>query len=308
MDRSSPVHTPARGAAASASRTPSHARAPVRRVSPARIRLLLAGLPVALVVLAALVGPAVDPYDPITVRLVDRLRPPLGTLSGGARAWLGTDQVGKDLLAQVFEGVRISLAVGTATVGAAGLIGLVVGVASGFGGRVVDAVLMRLADLQLAFPSILLAIVIAAVLGPSVANVILTLSVTRWATFARVARAAALATKEREFVAAAQAAGAGWGRIVVRHIVPFTLPPLLVVATVELGLVILAEASLSFLGLGTTPAHPSLGLIIANGRNYLSTGWWISTLPGVVLSLIVLSVGHLGDRVRDYLDPRSRGA
>lgn len=283
-------------------------RAPTRsRRRPRGARgVFLASLPVLVLCVAAVVGPILDPYDPVTVRLVDRLRPPLSVLSGGSRAWLGTDQVGKDLLAQVLQGIRISLVVGAATVAAAGSLGLVVGVAAGTVGRATDTVLMRVADLQLAFPSILLAILIASVLGPSVGNVILTLSVTRWATFARVVRASTLATKEREFVTAARALGAGWARLVLRHVVPFTIPPLLVVATVELGLVILAEASLSFLGLGTTPAHPSLGLIIATGRNYLNTAWWISTVPGAALSVVVLSVGILGDQVRDYLDPRLR--
>jgi len=154
------------------------------------------------------------------------------------------------------------------------------------------------------FPSILLAILIAAVLGPSVANVIITLSVTRWVPFARMARASTLVTKEREFVMAALATGADLPRLVRRHIVPFAVTPLIVVATVEMGLVILAEASLSFLGLGAPPDHPSWGLIIANGRNYLSSAWWISTMPGIALSLVVIAIGQFGDAVRDCLDPR----
>ena len=272
-----------------------------------RMRLLLLwwSTPLALFVAIAVAGPVLVPYDPVTVRLGERLRPPGALLQTGARAWLGTDQVGKDLLAQVLQGARISLLVSVATVLAAGMIGLVTGVAAGYAGRTIDALLMRLADLQLAFPSILLAILIAAVLGPSVANVIITLSVTRWVTFARVARASTLVTKEREFVMAAHATGAGVARLVSRHIVPFALTPLIVVATVEMGLVILAEASLSFLGLGAPPDHPSWGLIIANGRNYLSSAWWISTTPGIALSLAVITVGQFGDTLRDYLDPRT---
>jgi peptide/nickel transport system permease protein len=269
------------------------------------LRLLAWSVPLALFVAVATVGPVLIPYDPVRVRLAERLKPPGAILETGARAWLGTDQVGKDLLAQVLQGARISLFVGVATVIAAGLIGLVTGVLAGFFGRTVDALLMRLADLQLAFPSILLAILIAAVLGPSVANVIITLSVTRWVTFARVARASTLVTKEREFVMAAHATGADLVRLVRRHIVPFAVTPLIVMATVEMGLVILAEASLSFLGLGAPPAHPSWGLIIANGRNYLSSAWWISTMPGIALSLVVLAIGQFGDTLRDYLDPRT---
>ncbi|MDR7420701.1 MAG: ABC transporter permease [Armatimonadota bacterium] len=271
-------------------------------------RLIWWSVPVGLFAVAAVAGPIVVPYDAVTVHLADRLAPPGAVLSNGTRAWLGTDQVGKDLLAQVLQGARISLQVGVATIVVAGLIGLIIGVAAGSQGKWFDALVMRLADLQLAFPSILLAILIAAVLGRSVANVIITLSVTRWVTYARIARASTLMIKEREFITAAQATGVGGFRLVYRHIVPFTLTPLVVVATVELGLVMLAEASLSFLGLGTTPASPSWGLVIANGRDYLTNGWWISTIPGVVLSLVVVSVGQFGDAVRDALDPRAGAA
>lgn len=273
-----------------------------------RRRLILWSLPLGLFAVAAIVGPIIVPYDPVTVHLAERLAPPGAVLPNGHRAWLGTDQVGKDLLAQVLQGARISLVVGVAAVIVAGLIGLVVGVGAGYRGGWLDTILMRLADLQLAFPSILLAILISAVLGRSVANVIITLSVTRWVTYARVARASTLVIKEREFVTAARATGAGTSRLIHRHIIPFTLTPLVVIATVELGLVMLAEASLSFLGLGTTPASPSWGLIIANGRDYLTNAWWISTIPGIALSLLVVTVGQFGDAVRDSLDPRAASA
>jgi len=292
-------------AAAAPFRPPGAAAPRYRRGRRMRARLLAWSTPLAVFVAVAALGPALVPYDPVTVRLGERLKPPGAVLEHGAKAWLGTDQVGKDLLAQVLQGARISLFVSVTTVIAAGLIGLVTGVGAGYAGRTTDALLMRLADLQLAFPSILLAILIAAVLGPSIANVIITLSVTRWVTFARVARASTLVTKEREFVMAAHATGARVARLVGRHIVPFAVTPLIVVATVEMGLVILAEASLSFLGLGAPPDHPSWGLIIANGRNYLSSAWWISTMPGIALSLVVIAIGQFGDTLRDYLDPRT---
>lgn len=275
------------------------------RSSRVRRRLLWWSAVLAAFAVIAIVGPVAVPYDPITVRLGDRLLPPGAHVSDGSRAWLGTDQVGKDLVAQVLQGARISLVVGVSTVVVAGLFGLAVGVVGGYRGGAFDTIMMRLADLQLAFPSILLAILIAAVLGRSVANVIITLSVTRWVVFARVARASSLVTREREFVTAALATGAGTLRLIGRHIMPFALTPLIVIATVDLGLVMLAEASLSFLGLGTTPAHPSWGLIIATGRDYLTTAWWISTIPGLALSLVVLAVGQFGDAVRDALNPRS---
>jgi peptide/nickel transport system permease protein len=268
-------------------------------------RLAAWGAPVALFVAIAVVGPILVPYDAVTVRLADRIQPPGTRLHDGTRAWLGTDQVGKDLVAQVLQGARISLLVGVATVSIAGMIGLAAGVPAGYFGGAIDGFLMRLADLQLAFPSLLLAILIAAVLGRSVTNVIITLSVTRWVTFARVTRGTTLAMREREFVTAARATGASTRRIMSRHIVPLTVTPLVIVATVELGLVILAEASLSFLGLGTPPDHPSWGLVIANGRNYLSTAWWISTIPGIALSLVILAVGLFGDQLNEYLNPKA---
>jgi peptide/nickel transport system permease protein len=268
-------------------------------------RLLLGAAPLVLFLLIAIVGPIVWPYDSVTVRTGDRMKPPLEVLRDGSKPLLGTDQVGRDLLAQVLQGARISLLVGVSTVLLAGTVGLVIGVLAGYYGGWLDTIAMRLADIQLAFPSILLAILIASVLGPSVANVILTLSLTRWVVFARVARAATLATREREFVQAARALGASDTRVLGWHVVPSTIGPLVVVATVEVGLVIIAEASLSFLGLGTPSDQPSWGATIANGRDNLNTAWWISTMPGLALSMVVLAVGWFGDRVRDLLDPRA---
>ena len=287
---------------------PATLSASPRRSTRARrrvTRLLVAATPLALFILVALVGPIVYPYDSVTTRTGERLKPPGEVVADGSIALLGTDQVGRDLLAQVLQGARISLLVGISTVAAAGLVGLLVGVLAGYYGGLIDTIAMRLADIQLAFPSILLAIMIAAVLGPSVANVIITLSLTRWVTFARVARAATLVTKERDFVTAARALGAGDRRLLGLHVVPATVAPLAVIATVEVGLVIIAEASLSFLGLGTPSDQPSWGLVVANGRAYLNTAWWISTMPGLALSLVVLAVGRFGDEVRDALDPRA---
>jgi peptide/nickel transport system permease protein len=270
-----------------------------------RVRLFLVGLPLLLFVLVAIVGPMVVVYDPITTHTGERLKPPGAALNDGSVTLLGTDQVGRDLLPQILQGARISLLVAAGTVLVAGAIGLLAGVVAGFYGGVFDMLVMRLADIQLGFPTILLAILIAAMLGPSVTNVIITLSIARWVTYGRVARASTLVAKEREFVDAARALGASDGRLLIRHILPSTLAPLIVIATVEVGLVIISEASLSFLGLGTPPDQPSWGLIVANGRAYLNTAWWISTMPGLALSLVVLAVGMFGDRLRDDLDPRA---
>ena len=271
-----------------------------------RKRLFLWSLPILFFIAAAIIGPYIWPYDSLEVRTGDRLEPPLAILRDGSRAWLGTDKVGRDILAQILEGARISLIVGGATIFLAGSIGLTFGVLAGYRGGFSDSLLMRLADIQLAFPSILLAIMIAAVLGPSVTNVILTLSLTRWVIFARVARAATLTAKEREYVLAARATGVPPLRMLVKHIIPATIPPLLVIATVEVGLVIIAEASLSFLGLGVPAGQPSWGQMVAIGRDNLNTAWWMATMPGAALSLVVLSIGLFGDQVRDELDPRAR--
>jgi peptide/nickel transport system permease protein len=269
-----------------------------------RFRLVLWSLPVLLFIAAAIVGPMLVEYNAVRVNITARLEPPGTVLTDGTRAWLGTDQVGQDVFAQVLQGARVSLLVGAATIFLAGMIGLVAGVIAGFQGGWIDTVLMRLADIQLAFPSILLAILIAAVLGPSVLNVILALALTRWVTFGRVARAATLAAKERDYVLAARSMGADSRRLLIHHIVPSTVAPLIVIATVEVGLVIIAEASLSYLGLGSPPEQPSWGRSVANGRDYLNNAWWISTMPGLALSLVVLAIGVFGDRLRDYLDPR----
>lgn len=272
-----------------------------------KARVALWAIPILVFIIAAIIGPMIVEYNPVQVNITARLETPGTVLPDGSRALLGTDQVGQDVLAQVLQGARVSLLVGAATIGLAGLIGLVTGVIAGFHGGWIDIVLMRLADIQLAFPSILLAILMTAVLGPSVLNVIIALALTRWVTFSRVARAATLATKERDYVLAARSMGADSRRLLVRHIIPSTIAPLIVIATVEVGLVIIAEASLSYLGLGSPPEQPSWGRSVANGRDYLNNAWWISTMPGLALSLVVISIGLFGDRLRDFLDPRLRG-
>lgn len=296
-------HDPSPGSASSVSGLATTRSEPAVWQSP-RFRLWLWGLPLLVFVVVAIVGPMVVEYNAVKVNIMARLEPPGAVLADGSRAWLGTDQVGQDVFAQLIQGARVSLLVGAATILLAGGIGLVTGVAAGFRGGWVDTVLMRLADIQLAFPSILLAILIAAVLGPSVINVILALALTRWVTFSRVARAATLAAKERDYVLAARAMGASSWRLLIHHIVPSTIAPLIVITTVEVGLVIIAEASLSYLGLGTPPDQASWGRSVANGRDYLNNAWWIATMPGIALSLVVLCIGLFGDRLRDYLDPR----
>jgi peptide/nickel transport system permease protein len=277
---------------------------PERRRRPGTLRIRCALGVVACYVVAAVLGPVLLAYDSVVTRTADRLLPPGATTSDGGLAVFGTDQVGQDLLAQMLQGARVSIAVGLATLLLAGLIGVAAGVVAGYFGGWIDSVLMRLADVQLTFPSILLAIFIAALLGPSVVNVVIVLAVSNWVTFARVVRSQVLTVRGREYVDATRTLGARTWHVVRRCILPACVAPVLVVATVELGHVILAEASLSFLGLGTPTSTPSWGVTIANGRNYLAEAWWIATIPGLALALLVVSFGVLGDALRDRYDPR----
>lgn len=270
-----------------------------------RRRIIVCLVIIAGYVLVALVGPMLRDYNPVQTYTQDRLLPPGSSTSQGI-ALFGTDQVGQDILSQMMLGARVSITVGAGTLLLAGIIGVTVGLIAGYRGGWVDAVLMRLADIQLSFPSILLAILIAAVVGPSVVNVIVVLAITNWVTFARVTRSQVLTVKNREYVDAARTLGAGHLHLALRTIFPACVAPILVVATVELGHVILAEASLSFLGLGVPTDVPSWGTTIANGRSYLGDAWWISTLPGLALAGLVLTCGLLGDAMRDRYDPKLR--
>ncbi len=274
------------------------------RGRPGGLRIVCSLLVVACFVVAAVIGPILLKYDPVATNLGFRLKPPGTRLPDGSLAVFGTDQVGQDVLAQMMQGARVSITVGVATLLLAGFIGVTVGVLAGYFGGWVDAVLMRLADIQLTFPSILLAIFIASILGPSVVNLVIVLSIANWVTFARVTRSQVLGIKRRDFVDATRTLGARTWHLMTRTILPSCTAPIVVVATVVLGHVILAEASLSFLGLGSPASTPSWGVTIANGRDYLSNAWWISTIPGIGLAVLVISFGVLGDALRDRFDPR----
>lgn len=256
--------------------------------------------------LLAVLGPILVPYDHVAVNTADRMLPPLSRMADGTLAFFGTDQVGRDLVPQVLVGARVSLLVGVATVVPSLAIGALIGLVAGYRGGWLDTLTMRLADIQLALPSFLVAILFASALGPSLLNVVITLALTRWVVFARVVRSTTLSVREREYIDAARLLGASPLRVMVRHVMPMTFTPLLVVATVQFGLVVLAEASLSFLGLGTPATFPSWGLIIAEGRNNLAGAWWIATIPGLFLATVVVSLGLFGDQVRDALDPHLR--
>jgi peptide/nickel transport system permease protein len=260
------------------------------------------------VVLAATFAPLVSPYDPIRQSLRERLKAPAWfPEEGRQRHLLGTDQLGRDILSRVIYGSRISLVVGFAAVLIGGAIGGLLGLISGYTGGILDEIIMLVVDGQLAFPFILLAIGIIAVLGPSFGNLIIIVGLSGWVTYARVVRAQVLTIKEREYVLAIRGLGGSTWRILARHIVPKTLAPFLVIATLELARTILLESTLSFLGLGIQPPTPSWGGMLSEGRSYLDSAWWISAFPGLVLMMTTLVVSRVGDWLRDVLDPTLRG-
>ena len=271
----------------------------------ARRRTALFGLVVvSLVVATALAAPWLSPFDPIAQDIGHRLKPPGWLDAAGRLHVLGTDHLGRDLLARVIFGAQPALLVGFAAVMISGVLGMVTGLLGGYFGGRVDDVLMRLADVQLAFPFILLAIAVIGVLGPSLPTIIVVIGVSSWVVYARVVRAAVLVLREREFVQAAQALGGGDGRILVRHILPNAFAPWLVVATLDMARVIVIESALSFLGLGVQPPAPTWGGMLADGRVYLTTAWWLATFPGFAILVTVLGINLFGDGLRDTLDPR----
>lgn len=268
--------------------------------------LALAG--VGCYVLAAIFGPLLVPYNPITTHLKDRLLSPGATTSTGATAWLGTDQLGRDLVGQLIAGARTSLIVGLCAAAGAGLVGLLVGLVSGYVRGAVDVVIMRIIDIQLAFPAILLAIVIAGLFGHTMVNIVFALAVTRWIPFARVARASALSLREREWVLAARVTGVPTRWILWRHVLPFVLGPAVAISTIEFSLIIVSEAGLSFLGVGLPVTTVSWGQTIASGEQYLNSAWWIATFPGLVLALLVVAIGIVGDQLTDPTTDRYRSS
>jgi peptide/nickel transport system permease protein len=267
-----------------------------------------AGVFVGLLAAVALAAPLLAPHDPERGSLRARLRAPTLEAPDGKAHVLGTDQLGRDILSRIIYGTRVSLTIGFAAVGVGGVVGGVLGLLAGFRGGWLDEVIMTVADAQLAFPFILLAIGIIAVLGPSFPNLIVVVGLSGWVTYARVLRSQVLSLRQRDFVSAILALGGSVPRVLVRHILPNVASTLMVIATLELARAIVLEATLSFLGLGIQPPTPSWGGMIHEGREYLDTAWWISVFPGAVLMLTSLVVSRTGDWLRDVLDPTLRGA
>lgn len=260
-----------------------------------------------LVTFGAALAPVIAPHDPNQQVLVDNKLPGFWSSEGSSEYILGTDSLGRDIFSRILYGAQISLLVGLTAVALAGAIGITLGVISGFYGRFIDDVIMRIADIQLAIPFILLAIAILAVLGQGLQNVILTLGVANWVVYGRVVRGQVLSWKEKEFVEAARSIGARDISIMIKHILPNTFASIIVIASFAVAATILAEAALSFLGLGVPPSIPTWGGMVSRGRDNILTGeWWIYTFPGLAIMLTVLGVNVIGDWLRDYLDPRMR--
>jgi peptide/nickel transport system permease protein len=270
-----------------------------------RRRTALFGLLVVLaVMLAAVFAPLVSPFDPLEQDIGQRLREPGWQDEQGRVHPLGTDHLGRDILARIIFGSRIALVVGLAAVAISGVIGMLIGLVAGYFGGRTDDFLMRLADIQLAFPFILLAIAVIGVLGPSLRNIIIVIGVSSWVVYARVVRGEVLSIREREYVHAAVALGSRHWRVLMSHVLPNTFTPWLVVATLDMARVIVIESALSFLGLGVQPPTPTWGGMLADGRVYLSTAWWLATFPGLAILITVLGINLFGDGLRDTLDPR----
>ncbi len=286
------------------SATSSPAAAPRRRLRGRLARhpgTRIGGLLILVAVAGALLAPVLTTYDPVAIATPDRLQPPSGA------HLLGTDIYGRDTLARVLYGGRISLAVGGLSVGLALLVGGTVGAVAGFWGGWVDAVVMRIADVLLAFPAILLAIGLLAFLGGGFWNVVLAIAVVYAAPLSRVARAAVLSVRHEEYVDAARAIGSGDGRILTRHVMPNAIAPVIVESTLRLALAILAEAALSFLGLGTQPPAPTWGQMIAEGRAVMTFSVWPAIGPGLAITVTVLGFNLFGDAIRDAFDPHVAG-
>ncbi len=261
---------------------------------------------IAAFVLVAILAPLLSPADPHDQSLRNRFKPPVWEEGGSWKYPLGTDRLGRDMLSRIIWGSRISLAAGVITVLLASAFGAAVGLVAGYYGGRVDAALMRITDATMSFPVILLALILAVTVGPSFTNVVVAIAVILWARYARVIRGQVLTLMQLDFIAQARVAGAGAGRIITRHLFPNTLNTLVVLVTLQIGYVIIVEASLSFLGAGIPPPTPAWGSMIAEGREFVTSAWWVSMFPGLAILLVVLAFNLLGDWLRDTFDPKLR--
>ena len=269
------------------------------------VKVIVGGVILSLLVVCGVAAPLLAPYDPQEQRLEDKLRPPAWTLlQDPGSHLLGTDNLGRDLLSRIIYGSRISLLVGAATVIFAGLIGCLLGAVAGYFGEMIDEIINKTTEIFLAFPFLLLAIAIMAFLGQGLFNLILALVLSRWVQYCRVVRGEVLSLKERDFVQAVRALGGKDFYIILRHVMPNTLPSIMVIATFAMAIVIITEASLSFLGLGVPPSIPTWGSMLSEGRSYMYRAPWLTIFPGIAIFVTVLGINLLGDGLRDILDPK----
>lgn len=275
-----------------------------KRLGRKEWRLILLTIAAVAVTLPIVFAPLFAPRDPLVQSLEDRIRPPGSRLSDGSIALLGTDQTGRDILSRILYGGRVSLVVAFGAVLLSASLGTVLGLTAGYFGGRIGNVIMRIADIQLAFPGILLALVITATLGSSVPQLILALGISSWVLYARLVRGDVLRVRQEEYVVSAVAVGATNRRIMFRHVLPNVMNPVVILGALQMGQMIITESTLSFVGLGIHPPTPSWGGMVEEGRNYLHVLWWLSTLPGLAIATTVLTMGRLGDAVRDVLDPR----
>ena len=257
-------------------------------------------------IFVALFAPWLTPHDPINQSLADKLLPPFWQEAGSFEHVLGTDKFGRDVLTRLCYGARVSLIVTALALIVGGGVGVVIGIVSGYVGGRVDSVLMRLVDAAIAFPAILFALLLAVTMGQGLTTLVIAISLLLWASFARVIRGEVLALKERDFIALARVHGCSPARIMATHILPNVLNTFMVLVTLNVGVVIVAEASLSFLGAGIPPPTPSWGLMVAEGRGKITSAWWLSLLPSIAITLVVLAFNLFGDWLRDKLDPKLR--
>lgn len=267
---------------------------------------VLAGALLAGLAALAIVLPWLAPDNPAAIKLSARLRPPAWMQGGAMANLLGTDNLGRDVLSRILYGARLSIVIGASVVAISAVFGVLVGLVAGFAGGRVDAVLMRWVDVHVAFPGLLLSLVILVILGPGAATVILALALNGWMVYARQIRSVVLSLRQLPYIESAEMAGARATRILLRHILPNLAAPLITLMVLEFARVVLAEAALSFLGVGVQPPAVSWGLDVANGRNYLTSAWWLATFPGLSIALTVLVVNVAASRLRLVLDPRER--
>jgi peptide/nickel transport system permease protein len=266
----------------------------------------LSVLVIATMLCMAIFAPLLAPYSPIDQTLRDKLLPPFWLEGGSTKYLLGTDAFGRDILSRLIYGARVSLIVAALALTVGGGVGLLIGIVAGYMGGVVESILMRLVDAAFTFPAILFALLLSVTMGQGLGTLVIAISLLLWASFARIIRGEVLVLKERDFVALAKVRGCSEPRIMLTHILPNVLNTFMVLVTLNIGVVIIAEASLSFLGAGIPPPTPTWGLMISEGRGRIADAWWVALIPGIAITLMVLSVNLFGDWLRDRLDPRLR--